>query len=130
MATQSLTNVQTFPASTDLSSYQFHAMTLDTNGRVKVADDADQAGEPIIGILLNKPTAISQECEIAGPGSRVKAITDESINEGSWLTCSEDGTDKGQVIATTTTGDQLVGYSITAVGDAELVELIVVLGVY
>jgi len=130
MATEKIVNPFTVPASGDLSSYQYHIMTLNTDGQAKVADDADDTAEALIGILLDKPTVANQSAKIAGPGSIVKLIADESINEGSRITCSEDGTDKGQGIATTTAGDNYVGISLTASGDAEFFEVLVQLGVH
>lgn len=54
----------TMKASATLAAYQFHGMTLDTNGRVKLADDADDPVEAPVGILQNAPTAIDQEAVI------------------------------------------------------------------
>lgn len=46
----------------DLSSYQYHAVTLDTNGLINICDTS--AGTIPLGILQNKPTAANQEAEV------------------------------------------------------------------
>ena len=43
---------------------QFHIMTLDTAGRVKIADDPDEPLEPLIGVLQNSPEAINAEAVV------------------------------------------------------------------
>jgi len=58
----------TMKASASLTSYQFHGMTLDTNGRVKLADDADDPVEAPLGVLQNKPTAIDEPAVVRVSG--------------------------------------------------------------
>ncbi len=69
-----------WPAKRDLSSYQYHQMTLDTDGLIDYCDTS--AGTKPIGILQNKPEAANEEAEIALPGSAslmvVNATTDIS----------------------------------------------------
>ncbi|KKW12666.1 MAG: hypothetical protein UY48_C0010G0018 [Candidatus Gottesmanbacteria bacterium GW2011_GWB1_49_7] len=60
-------NTKTWKAKRDLSSYQFHAVTLDTDGLVDYADTS--AGTIPLGILQNKPSAANAEAEVALPGS-------------------------------------------------------------
>lgn len=48
-----LNHVLSYPASTDLSSYQYRAVTIDSNGQLAVAT----AAKNIDGILQDKPAA-------------------------------------------------------------------------
>jgi len=54
----------TFEAAADLSTKQYYAVKLDSNGRVAVAG----AGEPAIGILQNKPTALGRAAQVRVDG--------------------------------------------------------------
>jgi hypothetical protein len=96
----------TLKASGSLSSYQFHIMTLDTNGRVKLADDADDPVEALIGILQNKPTAIDQEAVIRVDGV-AKAMGGATIAPGIWVTCDS----SGHMVAATA-NDNVVGITL------------------
>jgi hypothetical protein len=69
----------TGPAYRDLSAYQYHAVTLDTNGYIDYCDTS--ATTQALGILQNKPTAQGQEAEVAIAGTSlmvVNATTDIS----------------------------------------------------
>jgi hypothetical protein len=119
MAVQDLSNVQTYPAGADLSSYQHYIMTLDTNGRVNVAAGA---GTPLVGVLLNKPAATGRAAEIAGPGCIAKVIAGGAINEGDWITSDS----AGKATATTTAGDEVLGFAKTAASaSGDLFEVVV-----
>ncbi len=66
-------------AKRDLSSYQYHAVTLDTDGLIDYCDTS--AATVPLGILQNKPTAANQEAEVAIAGTSlmvVNATTDIS----------------------------------------------------
>jgi len=70
----------TGPAKRDLSSYQYHAVTKDTDGNIDYCDTS--AGTKPLGILQNKPEAAGEEAEVAIVGTSlmvVNATTD--INE-------------------------------------------------
>lgn len=61
----------TKPAKRDLSSYQYHAVTVDTDGYVDYCDTS--AGTIPAGILQNKPSAANAEAEVVYMG-RSKAL--------------------------------------------------------
>ena len=66
-------------AKRDLSAYQYHAMTLDTDGLIDYCDTS--AGTIPLGILQNKPSAANAEAEVAILGTSlmvVNATTDIS----------------------------------------------------
>jgi hypothetical protein len=60
-------------AARDLSSYQYHAMTVDSNGRIDYADSS--AATNVIGILQNAPTALGAEAEVATEGTSLFRVT-------------------------------------------------------
>jgi hypothetical protein len=60
-------------AARDLSSYQYHAMTVDSNGRIDYADSS--AATNVIGILQNAPDALGAEAEVATEGSSLMRVT-------------------------------------------------------
>lgn len=60
-------------AARDLSSYQYHAMTIDTNGRVDYVNTG--GGTNAIGILQNAPSALGQEAEVATEGTSLYVVT-------------------------------------------------------
>ncbi|MBU2072723.1 MAG: DUF2190 family protein [Gammaproteobacteria bacterium] len=99
----------TLKASGSLSSYQFHIVTLDTDGKVKLADNADDPAEALIGILENKPTAEDQAAVVRVSGI-AKVMGGDSVDEGVWLTC--DGS--GHAVAATA-NDNVIGVAIDAV---------------
>lgn len=84
------TNLITAPAKRDLSAYQYHAVTLDTDGNIDYCDTS--AGTIPIGVLQNKPSAAGQEAEVAIVGStslmEVNATTD--ISQGDRLGSGND----------------------------------------
>lgn len=90
MATQQDGPEITLKASATLALYQFHIVTLDTNGRVKLATDADVSLEPMLGVLQNKPTAINQEA-VVRVGGTAKVMCGESLDEGDAVTCDASG---------------------------------------
>jgi len=99
----------TLPASGNLSSYQFHVMTLDTDGKVKLADDADDPSEALIGILQNKPNAEDEEALVLIYGI-AKAMGGASLDEGTWVTCGSDGH-----LVAAVADDNTIGIAIDAV---------------
>lgn len=119
--------VISMPASGDLSAYQWHIVTFDSSEQIKVADDADDEAEPLLGILENAPSAQYEPCLICISG-KSKCKTDASVTAGAALTCSENATDKGQCIATTTVGDHTVGYALADGDDADIIPVMVSLG--
>lgn len=80
----------TLKASGSLVGYQFHIVTLDTAGRVKLAIDADVLVEPMLGILQNKPTAIDQPAVVRIAGI-AKVIFTGILAPGVAVTCDASG---------------------------------------
>lgn len=74
------------PAAGDLSTKQFLAMTIDTNGRVTTAT----ANAKVIGILQNKPDAIDTTARVRVQGIS-KAIVSETTAFGKFLTPTSAG---------------------------------------
>ncbi len=69
----------TGPAKRDLSSHQYHPMTIDTDGNIDYADSS--AGTQVVGILQNAPDVAGAEAEVAILGTSllvVNATTDIS----------------------------------------------------
>ena len=69
-------------AKRDLSSYQYHAMKIDTDGYADYVDTSS-AG-PVMGILQNAPDAEGGEAEIATEGTSLAVIGD-TVSEGDKL---------------------------------------------
>jgi hypothetical protein len=72
-------------AKRDLSSYQYHAMKIDTDQYIDYVDTSS-AG-PVNGILQNKPDAALKEAEIATEGTSLMVVDGNSpnISEGTKL---------------------------------------------
>lgn len=113
------------PASATLAALQYHCVTMDTNGRIKQATDADVVLEPLF-ILMNKPTAIDQSAELALPGTIAKVVCGGNIDEGASVTTDGDG----HGIATSTDGDWCVGIALEAGAVTEIIRILVTLGPY
>lgn len=65
-------------AARDLSSYQFHAMKLDTSALVDYVNSAS-AGVPV-GVLQNAPAAAGAEAEVATEGTSLLFVDGASVN--------------------------------------------------
>ncbi len=111
----------TRPAGADLSALQFTIVELDATSRVVSAVDA---ATPILGVLLNKPSAAGQAAEIAIVGSVVKCVASATINEGAWVTAAA----AGEAVATTTDLDNILGMALTSAAAANDLFEVVVLG--
>lgn len=109
----------TLPASGDLSAEQFTIMTIDTNGRVKQADDADDPAEPMLGILENKPAAQDREAVVRISGI-AKVVFGATLNEGTWVTC--DAT--GEAVASVA-NDNSIGFTLDAGADGEIGRIVI-----
>ena len=108
----------TMEASGDLSNYQFHIMTLDTDGKVKLADDPDDPVEAMLGVLQNKPTVAGQEAVVRVSGI-AKVMAGATINEGVWVTCDVNGH-----AAAAVANDNVLGFSLTAGAANQLMEVL------
>ncbi len=65
--------VITGKAKRDLSAYQYHAVTLDTDGLIDYC--ATSAGTIPLGILQNAPDAADEEAEVAIGGTSLMVVT-------------------------------------------------------
>lgn len=109
----------TLYASTDLSSYQFHVVTLDTDGYVKLADDSDDPVEALIGVLQNKPNAAGEEA-VVRIDSVAKVMGSATIAPGIWVSVDGNGH-----IAAAAALDNVVGYTLETATVDELSEIMV-----
>jgi len=105
-------------ASTDLSSYQFHVMTLDTSAKVKLADDADDPVEALIGILENKPNAAGQAAVIRVSGV-AKVMGGATIAPGIAVTCDS----SGHIVAAVA-NDWVIGITLETATSGEITEIL------
>lgn len=112
----------TMYASADLSSYQFHVITVDTSGYAKLADDADDPAEPMIGVLQNKPSAAGQPAVVRISGV-AKVMGGASIDEGAAVTCDSSGH-----LAAAVALDWVLGVALTAVVSGQLAEVLLQTG--
>lgn len=118
-------------AASDLSTKQFYAVKLDTNGRIAVAG----AGEFAIGILYSKPNAIDVIASVAPfRGQVLKGRAGDTFTAGVLLAIDADGelvtAAKGTVnTETTSTNDAVVGGAVVGVSleagvDNQIVEFL------
>lgn len=90
-------------AGADLSALQYTFVKLDTAGKVVAAS---VAGEKVIGVLQNKPTA-GQPCEIVHMGLCAVLAGAAIASTGTIMTNAS-----GKAIASATTGSTIVGYAV------------------
>lgn len=93
-------------AAGNLSSHQFKIMTLDTDGKAKLADDPDDPVEPMLGILQNKPDTEDLPAVIRVDGV-AKVEGGASIDEGVWVTCDGSG-----LLAAAVANDNILGLTL------------------
>lgn len=107
MATENMVLSTSWPASGDLSSYQYHAVKI-SSGEVALCGASDIP----IGILQNQPDADGVAAEVGLIGIS-KAVVDGSTNVaiGDFLAVNSDG----HLIKTTTASDQVVAQALEAV---------------
>lgn len=96
-------------ASGDLSAAQYRGVVLDANGEVALAG----AGERILGVLQNKPSAQGQAATVSGPGDTTKMVAGAAVVLGANVT-----TDASGDAVTAATGDYIIGQCRTAAANA------------
>lgn len=111
----------TRPAGQSFATLQHTIVELDSTSRVVPATDA---ATPILGVIMNKPSAAGQAAEIAIVGSVVKCVASATINEGAWVTA----TTAGEAVATTTNLDNILGMALTTAPAANDLFEVVILG--
>ena len=77
----------TVTSSADLSEKQFYAVTLETSGKIALADSA---GEKCLGILQNKPSADGKIGRVRINGVS-KVVVSTSVEEGAELSAMAAG---------------------------------------
>jgi len=105
---------QAFVADTDLSSYQYYPVKMDSDEEAALASDA---GDFMLGVLQNAPSAAGRTATVALDGI-TKAVGGAAITAGSKVQVGAGGK-----FVTQTTG-VLAGQALTTCGaDAELFSL-------
>lgn len=105
-------------ANADLSSYQNMYVSLNSTGLV-IAGVTNQ--KCCLGILLNKPSAQYEACEIAGPGSIVGAVSGAATAIGDKLQLEV--ADAGKLI-TATDDSVVVGMALEVGADGVVTEVL------
>jgi len=113
--TESVTKL-TIPASGDLSTKKYYAMTVNSSGQVATAGTA---GVFCVGVLLNKPSAANQAAEVA-VGGRTPAIAGAAFNAGVFLMTNS----SGQLVTATSTNVILALALETASGANSIVDVL------
>jgi hypothetical protein len=65
-------------AARDLSSYQYHAMTIDTDTNIDYVDTSSSG--QAAGVLQNAPAAAGREAEVATEGTSLLRVDGNSVN--------------------------------------------------
>jgi hypothetical protein len=86
-------------AARDLSSYQYCFVKISADNTV---DYATAGTDKIIGILQNKPAAAGAAARVRVFGASRLVAVDTSCTYGTWVTATNNGSYKGQGVATTT----------------------------
>jgi hypothetical protein len=118
-------------AAADLSAKQYTFVKVDSSGK---AAAAGTAGEVVVGVLQNKPSASGQAATVVVTGVS-KVYAGGSIDEGDLIKTANDGQALAAVKGTTNTGDAggasdplvgsyVVGIALSAGGDGELVSVL------
>lgn len=87
MAFEEIISTITLEAGADLSAKQFTFVKANSSGQ---AVAAAAAGEPVVGVLQNKPSAAGRDASIA-VGGVCKVSANEAISEGDLIATSADG---------------------------------------
>ena len=122
MATLVDGNVRTFKSVTDLSAGQYKCVKLSAENTVILSSAATDAilgvidGIPAVGTLAHPANVPVRLRSAAGT---IKVMAGGVIAAGNPVT--PDST--GKVIATTTAGNQIVGYALEAGADTQIIEV-------
>lgn len=104
------------PANADLSASQFRIAVVNSSEKAAIAAAATAK---IIGVLYNKPAAADVAAQIAISG--VARVTAGGVVAAGDLLTSDAN---GKAIATTTTGNVLLGRALTGGADTQLIEVL------
>lgn len=106
-------------ANADLSAKQYHCMKLANNSGVAEVAVCTAAGEKIIGILQDKPSAQGAVATLVTQGV-TKASAGAAITAGALVMTDANG----QVITAATAGSTIIGWALESAGGAnELVTI-------
>ena len=105
----------TFKAAKDLSSYQYHFVKLDANGKV---DFCTANADHVIGILQNKPSAADKAALVRTLGTS-KLVMMGTNNEGDYITPSETESTYSEGLVTTTVTDFVGAMALEAATAAD-----------
>ena len=110
MAVMQSRDTRTFIAGEDLSSAQFKFVTLEADGQI---DLADAAGERVLGVLENQPTA--------GKAATVYMTGKVMVVAGAAVTAGDEiQTDAAGDAIPALTGDVVVGYALEDAVDGQV----------
>ncbi len=105
--------IKAFEAAADYSAKQFFIVAVSADG---VATLATAATDKLVGTIMNEPKS-GEMLSVQALGF-ARAIAGGSVSIGDFLTA--DGS--GEAIATTTTGNQVIGMAIEAADDGDVFE--------
>ena len=105
----------TFKASEDLSSYQYHFMKLDADGKVA---HCTASTDVVIGILQNYPDAEDKAALVRLNGTS-KLVMSDTCNEGDYITPSDQAGDYGEGLVSTTDKDFIGAIALEAATAAD-----------
>ncbi len=118
MAVMQSRDTRTFIAGEDLSSSQFKFVTLESDGKV---DLADSAGERAIGVLINDPEA--DEAATVVVSGKVMVTAGGTIAAGAQIQ-----TDASGDALTAAAGDVVLGYALEAAVDGQVMAIELIQG--
>ncbi len=117
MATTVTGPTRTFKSTNDLSAKQYFIVKL-TSGEVVLAAAATDV---LIGVLMNKPKAgENAEVQLINSQGTCKVIAGGTISAGNMLTADS----AGKAVATTTTGNYLLGMALKDAVAGDIVEFL------
>jgi len=109
-------------AARDLSSYQYYAMQIDSDGDIDYGDSS--SSDMVIGVLQNDPDEAGAEAEIATAGTTKLRVTGSTtIAPGDKL--GSDGNYRGKKV----TADKAIYFAIAledATADGDIIEALLV----
>ena len=117
MATHQIGKTRTFLAGEDLSSAQYHFVTLESDGFVDIATD----GATCIGVVLNTPA--SGEAATVALDGRVLVEAGGNIAVGAAVASNA----TGEAI-TAATADVIMGYAMEAGVDGQIIAIELIQG--
>ena len=122
MAVHRHVNAVSYPAGQDLSTSQYRIVYLSDEGRIETANGN---GTSLLGILLNKPSAVGQAARVAIDGSVVKCEAGGAVNERDAVGAAAGGRGTAGVIDNA----YIVGRALSAAAaSADLFEVSVMVG--